>query len=85
MTVSVLDQNLTVRSDSGEDQLTRVSEYVNQKICDVTAKTKSASTLTAALLACMNIANEYLQLRDVQAQTQHKVRELVGLIDSQGL
>jgi len=85
MTVSVLDQNLTVRSDSNEDQLTRVSDFVNQKIREVTSKAKNASTLTAALLACMNIANEYLQLREAQAEAQNKVRELVGLVASQGL
>lgn len=81
MTVSVMDQRLTVRSDSDEEELARVSAYVNRKIGEVADRTRNPSALTSALLACMNIARDYLQLSQRQEQASCKIRELIGEID----
>ena len=85
LSVSVMDQNLTVRSEAGEGEVARVSEYVNQKIQEVRRKSHGVSPLTAALLACMNIANECLALKEVQVQAGLKIRELIGEVNSHAL
>lgn len=85
LSVSVMDQNLTVRSEADEGEITRVSEYVNQKIQEVRRRSHGVSPLTAALLACMNIANECLSLKEIQGRAGQKIRELIGEINSHAL
>lgn len=80
-TVTVLDQKLIVRSEADSSYVDEVAGFVNQKIRDVMDKAKSASSLHAALLACMNVANELFQMREEAKKVRKKVAEEVrGLI-----
>lgn len=83
--VSILNQKLSVRSDGDEAHVLKVSGVVEQRVQDVLDKTKNASSLVAALLTCLNIADELLRSqkgkKDTQEQVAQKVRDLVDLID----
>ena len=85
-TVSILNQKLTVRSDADDRHVNEVAAYVTQKVQEVITRTKSASTLTASLLACLNIADELFQFKEGRKTSKlkvaDKVRDLIGLINS---
>lgn len=82
--VSILNQKLTVKSDSDEDYVKEVAGFVDRKIQETMKQSRPGSTLTAALLACMNIADELMQSRKVlvmkTSAAAGKIRDLLGQI-----
>jgi cell division protein ZapA (FtsZ GTPase activity inhibitor) len=84
--VSILNQKLTVRTDADEPYVKEVAGFVSGKIQEVMDRTKSASTLTAALLACLNIADELFRYKEGRKASSfkaaNKVRDLIGFISS---
>lgn len=85
--VEILGQEYTVKSDEGEERVKNIAEYVNRKIKEVSERTKTVSTLNLAILAAMNIANDYLEaVDDKKAFTrtiEAKSGRLIEMIDSQ--
>ncbi len=51
-----------VKSDEGEERVKKIAEYVNQKVKEISESTQTVSTLNAAILAALNIANDYFQI-----------------------
>lgn len=60
--VEILGREFTVRSDEGEEQVKKIAEYVNQKIKEISEGMQTVSTMNAAILAALNIANDYFQI-----------------------
>lgn len=83
--ISILNQKLTVQSDADEQYVNRVAGFVNSKVQEVVGKAKTASTLTASLLACLNIADEFFRYqekkRNDSLRVSQKVRDLICMID----
>jgi cell division protein ZapA len=63
--VTILGQQYTVRSDSDPEEVRRVAEFVNQRINEAHQVARTANSLTAVVLALLNVAAEL-----VQAQSQ---------------
>ena len=63
--VTILGQQYTVRSDSEPEEVRRVAEFVNQRINEAHLAARTANSLTAVVLALLNVAAEL-----VQAQSQ---------------
>ncbi|HSA59435.1 MAG TPA: cell division protein ZapA [bacterium] len=85
--VSILNQKLTLRSDASDETVTQIAALVSDRVREVMDASKSASMLTAALLVCMNMAEElrrFEETRGVQnARTAQKVRDIIRLVDMQ--
>lgn len=85
--VSILGQKFLVRSESEEQYVARVAEFVNEKVMEIARKTQSIPSLNVAILAAMNIADEYLRMREKKEQTfqtvEKKIHSLIELIDLQ--
>jgi cell division protein ZapA (FtsZ GTPase activity inhibitor) len=64
--VTVYGQSLILRSDSSEDEVRRVADFVNQAIDSVNATDRVADSLHIVLLAFLNVAQAYLQLQSVR-------------------
>lgn len=84
--VTILNQKLVVRSDASDESVGEVAGLVSSKIQEVMEKTKSASMLTAALLTCLNIADEFQQQKRMKgesgAKAAQKVKEIIRLIET---
>lgn len=84
--VSILNQKLVVRSEADERYVHEVAGFVGQRIQEAMAKTKNASTLTATLLACLNIADELMRFKEGRKTSKlkvaDKVRDLITLIET---
>jgi len=59
--VEILGREYTVKSDEGEERVKNIAEYVNRKIKEVSEGGQTVSTLNQAILAAMNIANDYFE------------------------
>ena len=83
--VELMGQKIRLRSANGEEYIKKVSEYVDQEIKKVQKAIGSASSLNIALLAAMNIAdNYYVNLQNQQAAVNGllaKTDKLISYID----
>ena len=85
--VAIMGHKFMIKSDSNDDYVVRIASYVDQKINEVMQNTKSVASLNVAILACMNIADEFFKsqmVRDEKFTTiEQKVKGLIELIDIQ--
>ncbi|MFH0800178.1 MAG: cell division protein ZapA [Pseudomonadota bacterium] len=85
--ISIMGQKFMVKSDSDDDYVGEVAKYVDQKIDEVIQNTKSVASLNVAILAAMNIADEFLRFKRDRgakfAAVEKRVKDLIELIDIQ--
>ena len=85
--VAIFNHKFTVKTDNPEDFVESVADYVNQTLETVKRQTKTATSIHIALLACLNIAEEYLKFREergrMKKRHEKKIQELVELINLQ--
>jgi cell division protein ZapA len=62
--VTILGQTFAVRSEASPEEIRRVADFVNYKLAEATGAHRSVDSLHAALLTLLNVAGDYLQLRD---------------------
>jgi cell division protein ZapA len=78
-------QELSVLSDSGDDHVARVVEYVNEKVEEIRKNTNNFNTLNIAILAALNIADEYLTSKSIEEhrynQLENRSERLIDLIN----
>jgi cell division protein ZapA len=79
--VNILEQKLIVKSSEDEERIKKVLDYLNRKIEEVKKSSRAVSTLNVALLAAMNIADDYLEARDKLIKLEGRSKKLSELID----
>ena len=83
--IRILEQDLSVSSDSGDEYVSRVVDYVTGKVEEIRIKTGTTNTLKIAVLAALNIADDYFKLKgakeDIYTELENKSEELIKLID----
>jgi cell division protein ZapA len=74
-----------VLSDSGDDHVAKVVQYVNDKVKEIDKDAKPINTLNVAILAALNIADEYFKIKryseDICHQLEDRSEKLLNLID----
>ena len=61
--VQIMGQSLTVASDAGDEWVKSVAETVDGKIRDIRAGTQAVNSVSLAILAALNFADELEHLR----------------------
>ncbi len=83
--VRILGQELSVISDSGDEHVADVIRYVNDKVEEAGKAAGTKNSLNIAILAALNIADEYLRLRGVKeniySQLESRSEQLINLIN----
>ena len=59
--VEIFGQRYSLKSEVAEEQVKKVAAYVDRKMKEAAAGTKSVDSLHIAILTALNIAQEYLQ------------------------
>jgi cell division protein ZapA len=84
--VEILGREYNVRSDEGEERVRKIAEYVDQKIKEITEGAKTISTINVAILAALNIADDYFRAVEDQNLLSRTVKnksvQLIAMIDS---
>ena len=83
--IKVFGQTYTVKTDAEEIHIQQVAQYVNEKIDEILKKTRSVSSLNVAILAALNIADDFLKERErriaLLREVGMKSKDLVERID----
>jgi len=84
--IKILGQEFTVLSDSGDEHVKSVMEYINHKVMELENKSPNTSTLNVAILVALNIADEYMKLlhgdqEGIFSQIDRQAQNLINLID----
>ena len=82
--IQILGQEFNVVSDSGEEHVARVVKYVNEKVEEIERKSSNINSLNVAILAALNIADEYLKSKGTEeviySQIESRYKRLMNLI-----
>lgn len=85
--IKIMGQKFMVRSDSGEDYVNRVAQFVDEKMAEVLKGSKSVASLNVAILGAMNIADEFMKYKNEKEnklqQAEKKIKDIIELIDIQ--
>ncbi|HPJ97040.1 MAG TPA: cell division protein ZapA [Syntrophales bacterium] len=83
--IEILGQKLTVLSDSDEKVVAGIVQYVNDKVEEISKGGNNLNTLTIAVLAALNIADELFKAKGenslIGKQLESRTQELIDLID----
>ncbi|MBI1909020.1 MAG: cell division protein ZapA [Deltaproteobacteria bacterium] len=85
--ITLLNQKFTVKTDADDGHVGRVTDYVGQKLTELSSQAKTVPTLSVALLTCLNIADEYFRFKETKkgsmVKAERKIKDLIELIGSQ--
>lgn len=83
--VKIYNQIYPVRSGGDPDYVRQLADYVHQKMEEVSERTPTVDTLKVAILAALNIADEYFaakhELAAVEKVVTEKSAEMAALLD----
>jgi len=74
--VEIYGQQYTLRGDADEPYVRELAQYVDKKIREVAAKTKTNDLRRLAVLSAINIAHDYRRLLDEQQHHQMAIRQI---------
>ncbi len=80
VTVEIMGQRYPIRSSLDPEYITRLAQYVDDKIQSSATQSPSDS-VRLAVLAALNIADEYFRLRNGSADTSGQLRLRAGEIE----
>jgi cell division protein ZapA len=86
--VAIFGQTYTIKGDASPDYIEELAAYINDKMEDICGRSSTINPTQAAILAAMNIADEYFQLKNSGTPDsgiiEEKTRALISMLD-QGL
>jgi cell division protein ZapA len=74
--VEILGQIFSLSSESGEAYIKKVADYVEKKVQEILDYSKTIASFKAAILAALNIADDYHQLKEIQESLLGKISQL---------
>ncbi len=74
--VEILGKTYTVHGDKDPDYVRKVAEYVDRKMREIAQVTGTVSSSRIAILAALNIADEYFALQAENEEARTQLREL---------
>ena len=74
--VEILGQKFTISSDAEEGYMLKVAGYVDGKMQELMRSPKSVAKTNVAMLAALNIADEYPRLKDTHEAILNRLDQL---------
>jgi len=74
--VEILGQKFTISSDAEESYMLRVAGYVDGKMQELLRASKPVAKNNLAMMAALNIADEYYRLKDTHEAILHRLDQL---------
>ena len=84
--VTIFGRTYQLRGDDQNGYLQELAEVVDSKMREVAAKTGTADTLSVAVLASLNLADDYLRAstsgsKSASAQADKRLARMIALLD----
>ncbi len=80
--VDIFGNDYILKADTDDRHIHKVADLVDQKMREVSLSTNSKNTTNIAILAALNLADEYLKIKDDRDKAETRARELSQLIDA---
>jgi cell division protein ZapA len=75
--VEIFGQTYKIRGEADETHILKLARYVDEKMREIVEATNTVDTLKVAILASLNIADEYLQLMKEYEKIENETRKRV--------
>jgi cell division protein ZapA len=83
--VEIFGQTYTINGDASPEHISRLADYINDKMMEISSGITNTNPQQVAILAALNIADEYFQLKKIKAGSEEavgeKARMLVSMLD----
>jgi cell division protein ZapA len=83
--VVIYDQEYFMRGDLNQEYIQKLARYLDAKMRSIAERTRTVDTLRVAMLAALNVADEYHQLKaryeEVVEHTDQKIGECTDALD----
>lgn len=83
--IQILEQEISVLSDSGDEHVTKTVRYVNNKAKEIESASGNISSLNVAILVALNIADELFKFKkekeDAYNQLESRTERLINWIE----
>lgn len=83
--VSIYGGTYSIQGEAAPEYIERLARFVNERMEEVGRSLSSGTPLQVAVLAALNIADEYMQVRDLKVgltgELEQKTRQLISLLD----
>jgi cell division protein ZapA len=83
--ITILGQELSVISDSEDEQVAEIVQFLNKKVDEILHSGNGLKTLNVAILAALNISEEFIKLKGVNKelceQLENRAEKLIQLIE----
>jgi len=76
LNVEILGQRFTISSDAEEAYMLKVASFVDGKMQELMGSSKSVVKSNVAMLAALNIADEYHRLKDTHEAVLNRLDQL---------
>ena len=76
--VVIYDQEYFMRGDLDEVYIQQLARYLDRKMRSIAERTRTVDSLRVAVLAALNVADEYHQLKAKYEETTQQVDQKVG-------
>ncbi|UCD16904.1 MAG: cell division protein ZapA [Candidatus Zixiibacteriota bacterium] len=84
--VVIFGEEYPIRGDADSEYILRVADYVDRRMKEIALKSKNKSPNRIAILAALNIAGEYLDLKDTKvtdlSEVEDRAKSILDLLDS---
>lgn len=85
MKVEIFDQTYNIQTDGDEDHLRNVTSFLDEKMRAVAESTRQVDSTRVAVLAALNIADEFFSLRarleEMEGPLRQRVQRCVRLVE----
>lgn len=83
--ITILGQELSVMSDSEDEQVAEIVQFLNKKVDEILHSGNGLKSLNVAILAALNISEEFIKLKGVNRelceQLENRAEKLIQLIE----
>lgn len=83
--IKILGQEISVLSDSGDEHVNKVVEFINNKAEEIGKESGNMTTLNISLLVALNIADEYFKIKasgeELCHQLERRSEQLINLLN----
>ena len=79
--VEIYDQSYYMRGELDPEYIRKLAQFVDGRMRTIAARTRNVDTLRVAVLAALNIADEWHQLRSRVDHVEQKVNECSLALD----
>ena len=76
--VMIYDQEYFMRGDLNQEYIQKLAQYLDTKMRSIAERTRTVDTLRVAMLAALNVVDEYHQLKARYEEVTHHMDQKVG-------